>query len=118
MNETRNLNELMYNVKSAMEDLNYSTSSIKHYTKVWKRYLKSTDRIDLNEGNISQFLKDTYSITDGIKVLTRHQRGALRAMNVLTYFSKFGKIYIRFPLANPVTRKRLLTLSWMSIWSH
>lgn len=105
MNETRNLNQLMYSVKSAMEDLDYSVSSIKHYTEVWKRYLKSTDCIDLDEGDISQFLKDTYSITDGIKVLTRHQRGALRAMNVLTYFSKFGKIYIRFPLANPVNKE-------------
>ena len=49
MNETRNLNELMYSVKSAMEHLNYSASSIKNYTEVWKRYLKSTDCTDLDE---------------------------------------------------------------------
>ena len=87
MNETRNLNQLMYSVKSAMEDLNYSVSSIKHYTEVWKRYLKSTDCADLNEEDISQFLKDTYGITNDIEILTRYQRGALRAMNVLTHFS-------------------------------
>jgi len=105
MNETRNLNKLMYSVKSAMKDLNYSASSVKHYSEVWKRYLKSTTCTDLDERDINQFLKDTYSITDDIKVLTRYQRGALRAMNVLIYFSKFGKIYIRFPLANPVNKK-------------
>jgi len=105
MNETTNLNQLMYSVQSAMGGLNYSVSSIKHYTEVWKRYLKSTDCIDLDKGDISRFLKDTYSITDSIKILTRHQRSALRAMNVLTYFSKFRKIYIRFPLANPVNKE-------------
>lgn len=110
MNETKNLNLLMYSVKSAMEDLNYSVSSIKHYTEVWKRYLKSTDCTDLDEEDIGQFLKDTYGITDGIKVLTRYQRGALRAMNVLVYFSKFGKIYIRFPLTNPVNKETAFDL--------
>ena len=63
MKETKNLNQLMDGVKVEMEELNYSVSSIRHYDEVWKRYLKATNCINLEEGDIKQFLKETYGIS-------------------------------------------------------
>ena len=101
-NQHINLQQCMENVATEMIKLGYSQSSLQHYWMVWNRYLKDTsintiDRIDMNS-----FLerKYNYSVGDS-KTTTRYQRTAIRALNVIEYFAKFNKIYIRFPLTNP-----------------
>lgn len=74
---------------------------MQHYQEVWNRYLKYTARTDINRHNMKQFLSECYGISADTKP-TRYQRGAIRAMNVLTYYAEFKKIYIRFPLATPL----------------
>ena len=102
MNETNNLNQVVHDVASEMERLGYSHESMCHYWEVWKRYLKFTSQTSIDRDDMDSFLKQTYGINSNSKKTTRYQRGAIRAMNVLHYYSETGKIYIRFPLSNPV----------------
>jgi len=102
MNETQKLKQLMENTTSEMEKLGYSKSSMKHYHEVWNRYLKYTVDTDINWHDMEQFLFELYGISSDANLLTRYQRGAIRAMNVLVYYAEFKKIYIRFPLSKPL----------------
>jgi len=106
MNETNNLNKVVYDAVSEMERLGYSHESMRHYWEVWKRYLKFTRQTSVDRDDMDSFLKQTYGINSNSKKTTRYQRGAIRAMNVLHYYSETGKIYIRFPLSNPVLMSR------------
>jgi site-specific recombinase XerD len=91
----------MLDADSEMKRLGYSQESMCHYWEVWKRYLKFTSHDFVSREDMDSFLKQTYGIIINNKDTTRYQRGAIRAMNVLDYYSKTGKIYIRFPLSNP-----------------
>lgn len=102
MKHENNLRYLMGYTASEMEKLGYSANSMKHYWEVWSRYLKFTNEDTVNRTDMDSFLADKYGIGTHSRKPTRYQRTALRAMNVLEYFSKTGKIYIRFPLADPV----------------
>lgn len=101
MSQTNKLQQIIKDTASEMENLGYSKSSMRHYHEVWDRYLKFTRQNDIDQHDMDQFLSECYGFSHDCKSLTRHQRGAIRAMNVLTYFAKFSKIYIRFPIANP-----------------
>lgn len=94
---------------SEMEKLGYSSNSMKHYWVVWNRYLKFTNEATVNRTDMDSFLADKYGIDTQSRKPTRYQRTALRAMNVLEYYSKTGKIYIRFPLADPAPVDNRLT---------
>ncbi|HJA56202.1 MAG TPA: site-specific integrase [Candidatus Bacteroides intestinigallinarum] len=102
MKHENNLRLLMEHTAFEMERLGYSANSMKHYWEVWHRYLKFTNEDTVNRTDMDSFLADKYGIDIHFQKFTRYQRTALRAMNVLEYFSKTGKIYIRFPLSNPV----------------
>ena len=108
MSETSNLNQVMLDADSEMKRLGYSQESMCHYWEVWKRYLKFSDHASVNREDMDFFLKQTYGIIVNNKDTTRYQRGAIRAMNVLDYYSKTGKIYIRFPLSNPTSTNTAL----------
>lgn len=108
MNETNNLNQVVHDAASEMERLGYSQESMCHYWEVWKRYLKFTSQTSVDRDDMDSFLKQTYGINSNRKKTTRYQRGAIRAMNVLHYYSETGKIYIRFPLSNPVLSQTTL----------
>lgn len=107
MCETSNLNQVMHDADSEMKRLGYSQESMCHYWEVWKRYLKYTNHTSVNKEDMDSFLKQTYGIINN-KTATRYQRGAIRAMNVLDYYGKEGKIYIRFPLSNPTSTNTVL----------
>lgn len=102
MNETQNLQQLMEDTASEMKKLGYSKSSMRHYHEVWDRYLKYSAHTDINWHDMEQFLSECYGISTDTNLLTRYQRGAIRAMNVLDYYAVFRKIYVRFPLAKPL----------------
>lgn len=99
----------MERAASEMEKLGYSSNSMKHYWEVWNRYLKFTNENTVNRTDMDSFLADQYGIDTHSRKLTRYQRNALRAMNVLEYYSKTEKIYIRFPLADPAPIDNRLT---------
>lgn len=99
----------MEHAASEMEKLGYSSNSMKHYWEVWNRYLKFTNENTVNRTDMDSFLADQYGIDTHSRKLTRYQRNALRAMNVLEYYSKTEKIYIRFPLADPAPIDNRLT---------
>lgn len=109
MKHENNLRHLMESAASEMEKLGYSASSMKHYWEVWNRYLKFTNEDTVNRTDMDPFLADKYGIGTHSRKPTRYQRTALRAMNVLEYYSKTGKIYIRFPLTDPVSIDNRLT---------
>lgn len=99
----------MEHAASEMEKLGYSSNSMKHYREVWNRYLKFTNEDTVNRADMDSFLADKYGIDTHSRKPTRFQRNALRAMNVLKYYSKTGKIYIRLPLADPAPIDKRLT---------
>lgn len=68
---------------------------MKHFWEVWNRYLKFTNEAAVNRTDMDSFLADKYGIDIQSRKPTRYQRTALRAMNVLEYYSKTGKIYIQ-----------------------
>lgn len=109
MTHENNLRHLMERAASEMEKLGYSSNSMKHYWEVWNRYLKFTNENTVNRTDMDSFLADQYGIDTHSRKLTRYQRNALRAMNVLEYYSKTEKIYIRFPLADPAPIDNRLT---------
>lgn len=108
MNETNNLNKVIYDTASEMERLGYSQESMHYYWEVWKRYLKFTNQTSIDRKDMDSFLNQTYSISNNSNKTTRYQRGAIRAMNVLHYYNEMGKIYIRFPLSNPTLTRTAL----------
>ena len=63
----KNLTPLITDVISCMIELNYSDNSIRHYTEVWKRYLKNTDFSVLDKEDITSFLGKVYGICEGSK---------------------------------------------------
>lgn len=109
MTQANDLRYLMNSTASEMERLGYTPESMKHYWEVWKRYLKFTKVETVSRADMDSFLTDKYGIDIYSKKTTRYQRNALRAMNVLEYYANTGKIYIRFPLANPVVVTNSLT---------
>lgn len=111
MTHENNLRHLMKCAASEMEKLGYSSHSMKHYWEVWNRYLRFTNEDTVNRTDMDSFLADKYLIDAHSRKPTRYQRTALRAMNVLEYYSKTGKIYIRFPLADPIPIINGLTLA-------
>ena len=98
MNESKHLKQLMEDVSSEMGRLGYSASSIQHYRVVWNKYLKQTSFAGIDRKDMDQFLFECYGIAASTNHPTRYQRTAIRAMNVLAYYSEFKKIYIRFPI--------------------
>ena len=99
----------MEHAASEMEKLGYSSNSMKHYWEVWNRYLKFTNENTVNRTDMDSFLANQYGINTHSRKPIRYQRNALRAMNVLEYYSKTEKIYIRFPLADPTPIDNRLT---------
>lgn len=95
------MEKLILDVKNCMIDMNYSKNSIRHYEEIWKRYLKFDSSLQLNDDKIQLFLNQIFNY-DGTTKPTRYQRSAIRAMNVLIHYQKYQKIYIRFPLKNPI----------------
>lgn len=105
MYENQKLQQLMEDTALEMEKLGYSKSSMQHYHEVWNRYLKYTVCTDINRCDMEQFLSECYGISADMNPLTRYQRSAVRAINVLTHYAEFKKIYIRFPLADPLNTR-------------
>lgn len=95
------MEKLILDVKNCMIDMNYSKNSIRHYEEIWKRYLKFDSSLQLNDDKIQLFLNQIFNY-DGSTKPIRYQRSAIRAMNVLIHYQKYQKIYIRFPLKNPI----------------
>lgn len=117
MEHTNSLQQVVKDAAAEMERLGYSASSMKHYHEVWNRYLKFTASDTVDRADMDRFLTRKYGIPSNKP--TRYQRSALRAMNVLKHYFRTGKIYIRFPLASPVSDENVLSpaadefLSWM-----
>lgn len=109
MTHENNLRHLMEHAAFEMEKLGYFSNSMKHYWEVWNRYLKFTNENTVNRTDMDSFLADQYGIDTHSRKPTRYQRNALRALNVLEYYSKTEKIYIRFPLAAPTPIDNRLT---------
>jgi site-specific recombinase XerD len=101
MNEPKKLLHIIKETATEMEKLGYSQSSMQHYHEVWNRYLKYTLHTDINRNDMDQFLSECYGFSLSTKPLSRYQRNAIRAINVLVYYAEFEKIYVRFPIATP-----------------
>lgn len=103
MKRSNELKQLVDEAAESMEKLGYSPGTMRHYWEVWNRYLKFTKSITIDKSDMDTFLAKIYGIVPNTKESSRYQRNAIRALNVIKFYSDTGKIYVRFPLSNPVT---------------